>query len=909
MANEGATTVGSIKGILDLDRAKWIEAIGLTRRDVAELGQMQPTIRVDANVSEALAAIEAVHVAEAGLGSSNANVTVRGSSAGAVGATAAATAAERAHGRAAAEAAASVALLDREQDAASTSALREAVSQDVVAGASNRAANANQNNAGQITTIIAAVAALVPLASPLAAGAIGIAGALAGMGAAGVLAIFGIKAAMAEGSAEGVAYSSSLKTLKSDFNTLAQTSAVQFLSSFQQMTATANNAMPVLNHEISQFSGLLGRTTVNLFSGAVTSLITLNPLLLTAGAYIEGLSAKFRAWTSGGGLEKFTAYAMQNLPTVEAVLGALATAVMHILEALAPMGAVGLTVLGGISNAIASIPVEVLGALISAITWGTLAFKAWVFVTPMVEAISAALTAMGVSADIAIGPIGWVIAGVAALAAVVISLTAANNTATQSQVDYTAAITADTGAIGENVRAKAARALQDAGAFTAAQKLGISTQTLTEATLADGAARQQVTGIIDKARGVLEGSLQTGAKVTASQAAQAVAAGTVRDAMTSQSAAIQTQVQLNQQYAASIQDQTGATQTNAAAARVSVAAYQAAAASMAGMADQTQQTTAKMYLQNDAAGLLKQSLDLLNGKAISYAQAQNQFDSQIASVTSSLQGQNGALKDGAASLDSNTVAGTAARGELLNLTTSAQATAQAFRDQGGSAQDTENKLNDMKRSIVDNAVAHGENRDAVQTYIDKIFAIPTSVPPTKVEVDNAAALAAIQATRDAINSLPASKSIHISTDNTVTYSDARDTAAAGTKAFGGTIERHAAGGTSGGTAYGPGSASSDSIHTLLSAGEEVISNRKGQATTWRPVLKAINAGMPLPSVASSNATGTQSQAPSERPIYMDGTLFGVIRQMANGEAQLVVNKAAAQRQVALSAGLKATALA
>ena len=46
----------------------------------------------------------------------------------------------------------------------------------------------------------------------------------------------------------------------------------------------------------------------------------------------------------------------------------------------------------------------------------------------------------------------------------------------------------------------------------------------------------------------------------------------------------------------------------------------------------TEQQTVAMQLQNDAAGLLKMTLDGLNGKAISAAQAQNAFDSQLANM-------------------------------------------------------------------------------------------------------------------------------------------------------------------------------------------------------------------------------------------------------------------------------------
>jgi hypothetical protein len=49
----------------------------------------------------------------------------------------------------------------------------------------------------------------------------------------------------------------------------------------------------------------------------------------------------------------------------------------------------------------------------------------------------------------------------------------------------------------------------------------------------------------------------------------------------------------------------------------------------------------------------------------------------------------------------------------------------------------------MRQQIIDNAVAHGVDRAAVTAYIDKLLAIPKKVPPTKLDVDTAAALAKI----------------------------------------------------------------------------------------------------------------------------------------------------------------------
>lgn len=50
--------------------------------------------------------------------------------------------------------------------------------------------------------------------------------------------------------------------------------------------------------------------------------------------------------------------------------------------------------------------------------------------------------------------------------------------------------------------------------------------------------------------------------------------------------------------------------------------------------------------------------------------------------------------------------------------------------------------------------------------------------------------------------------------------------------------------------------------------------------------------------------GTSGNGSGERPIFMDGTLFGVMRELATGEAQIVVNASAATSRRVISSGKK-----
>jgi hypothetical protein len=70
--------------------------------------------------------------------------------------------------------------------------------------------------------LIAAAVAVGPAIVPLAAGAAGLAVGFGGMGAAGILALVGIKQQMAAGTPTGAAYTGMVGTLKGDLTQLGR---------------------------------------------------------------------------------------------------------------------------------------------------------------------------------------------------------------------------------------------------------------------------------------------------------------------------------------------------------------------------------------------------------------------------------------------------------------------------------------------------------------------------------------------------------------------------------------------------------------------------------------------------------------------------------------------------------------
>jgi hypothetical protein len=95
----------------------------------------------------------------------------------------------------------------------------------------------------------------------------------------------------------------------------------------------------------------------------------------------------------------------------------------------------------------------------------------------------------------------------------------------------------------------------------------------------------------------------------------------------------------------------------------------------------------------------------------------------------------------------------ALRGQLNSQVTNLQAVVEANGGLANSTGKARAQMVTMRQQIIDNAVAHGVDRKAVTAYIDKLLAIPKSVPPTKLDVAKTAAekkIADLQAKINAI---------------------------------------------------------------------------------------------------------------------------------------------------------------
>lgn len=472
-----------------------------------------------------------------------------------------------------------------------------------------------------------------------------------------------------------------------------------------------------------------------------------------------------------------------------------------------------------------------------------------------------------------LGPIGALVVGGGLMAAMFMNSGQSAQQAQEEINGLTDAIKQDSGAVGDNTRAYVANSLEKSGALDAARNLGINLQTLTSAALGNAAAQQAVGAALDDAKAkfaaaggahlnlAAEAAVGTGANQKLTQSIL-----TVQSAITGTTGALgqAKQAYVNQQAALGI----NTTAANAAAVAQAklygltgtdgVNAYLAAQQAAEQNTKQSEQQTLQYQLENDAASLLAQTLDKLAGKSLGYAQAQNAFDSALTNMGDHITATGKKVHFTTTSIMNMSSASVALRGQLLNQVTSAEQTAEAYGKMRGSSEAGRQELIKLRQEIIDNAVAHGVDRQAVTNYIDSVLKIPKSVPPTKLQIDAAAAKAALEAYKRELIAL--TKQRYVINIDQVTHGGYANVGVVGS---GTTVKARA----SGGPVDGPGAKGVDSQLLWAAPGEWVIRDAAVDALKARygpGVMQLINSGR-LPAATSSSSAPVVTSASAERP--------------------------------------------
>jgi hypothetical protein len=817
--NDGPTTAGSIVGKLIIDKSDWDRKLIEAKAQADKLGSSDPTIRVDAKVDEALAKLEAVRAAQEKLGFASDRLRIAYQRLDEV----------QTRGGASQSRLMSLHLAAARAEAAHEAATRGLAAAQAGLGDStthttetiDRQNAANGRGVQRWQLIAGVIAGLLPLVAPLGAYLVGAAGALAGMGAAGVLAIYGVVQATKQATVEGRQWSAGLQTLKGDLDQLAGTAASGLLSSFGRAVQTINAAMPQLNSEIGTFAGILGTAGNQVLTGVINALRILNPLFVASAQYVADLADGFLRWTQDGGLEKFATYAQQELPRVEQTLASLAALIMHIVEALAPLGGPALTIIGGLADAINAIPTEALTALVVAGGTAFVAIKAWAALVPIINGVS---TALGGAKLASAGLVGGIVGASLALDTLILSGTRAAVSSFQLFTGTTKDVNAWSQAIkGGNVNVNnLGHTLEATGGFWS-----------------DFAHNVDVTGtgistFYDNAKNLDTALAQADPKDLVKGYQNLVAEGKKVGKTTQDIADVFPAATAAYRANKGAVDQANASQSESARILgLDQAAYE--------------RLTGRMSDATNEAKLWKDALDLINGTAQTLEQTNialaQDFQTSAQSIAANI---TAVGKAQATSLDINSQYGVQNHQMILQAVQDAEARAvavvaadeKAGKSSSQAVADGNANLAASKQSIVDHMVAAGLDRAAVQGIVDTLISVPKSVTTTVI-ANTSQAQAAIDALLGSYAAM--------ARQGTVVAG--RGAGAAHGKAHGGTIGL-AAGGTTGFTVNGPGTSMSDQAGLYaLANGEEVISNMSGQANQWRSALKLMNSGAPKLQVA------------------------------------------------------------
>lgn len=835
----GPTTTGSIDAKLTVDDSDFKRGMTEAKAEAKEVGALEPTVKVDANVGPALAKLEAVARAERDLDTAYQRTAIAEEKLSTV---------TKKHGEDSVQAAQARLTLTRamnsESDAeAKLAGLRRHSTEelDKETGATTRSVQANRQNASVVGALIALSPAILAAAAPIGAAAVGLGAAFGVMGVSGVLALKGIKDAMKVGDQVGNAYAAGIVGLKEDLNTLAGTSATAMLGSFNVAVTNINSQMPSLTQMIHDGSAALGHMGDTALRGVLAGLSEMNPLIHAGEVELSKFVTWLFSFNGTSGFHDFIQYAIDNLPATMHLLENLVTVAGHILAAYAPLGPVMLTLLNGLTDALNGLPLPVLAGLVTTATLLGPALRVAFApgVAALITSVAEAIGLTGVMANLAVPVVGIITALIAGLGVAAATAAIGTDQNTQATRDYTQALKDDNDTLGEHVRLQAAKALSDAGAFDAARTLGVSQTALTDALMGVAGAQDTVNSAIkrgkefqnDWSQGVYDGN--SGIYVaTDAQNKMGKAIDTVTNTLNTQRDGIAKSKQSNEDIAAATESTTGKVTAQSIELQNQANQFGTTAASLQRAKDaqdqagaSTADTTAKMQLQNDAAGLLKMTLDGLNGKAISAAQAQNAFDSSLANMGTHVDKTGKQITFTTTSINDMSSASVALRGQLNGQVQNLENVVAANGGLNESTGKAKAEMEKMRQQIIDNAVAHGVDKDAVTAYVDGLLKIPKSIPPTKLDVDNAEALrkvAALQSMLAGVNS----KTIYIDAETSVNGPDIGQVKGVAKNMFhadGGPISYLATGGFPGAPK------GTDTVPTWLTPGEFVVKRASAES--------------------------------------------------------------------------------
>lgn len=570
--------------------------------------------------------------------------------------------------------------------------------------------------------------------------------------------------------------------------------------------------------------------------------------------------------------------------------------------------------LTGVVNAVSKLPAPVIqGGMAIAGIGGAAALMAGGLVKAVtmvsevrtsITTLSTAAKAAGVSLKgltLAAGGIGLILAGAA------IAFGAFANAQADSEArvtDFTSAIQGQTEAVNENSRAVAAKILQDRGAFDAARQLGLSLDTVTEASLGNASAMALVESAIQRAKVATEEQrFAIAASVDEFNylAADLVEAGSaqakLRDAISGTNGEFNTAVEKARQMEEATAGAGGA--AGAAAKKLGT---------LGDSAEEGADDFAKLTKQiNDAASAMLQ----LSGSEMG-------LEAAIDDATAS-------LKENGKTLDIGTAKGRANKAALDQIASAALALNGAQAKASKSAEVMDASTMRARTSFLKTAQQMGLNKLAAEQLADRYGLIPKTVatvvtaPGATVSASQAADL------NKRLRGLPDTTKAKIVTEaNASGYEAAmkmlRDADGKVATSYirimrqtvssnGGVIRGPVKALAGGGPVYGPGTTTSDSIPAMLSK-REFVHQASAHDFYGSGVMWALNQKRIPKSVFTAMGFAEGGSPSSRTPMPMPAAGYGAgvapVVQVFIGERELtdIVDVRMSQRSAAVDARVR-----
>jgi hypothetical protein len=454
---------------------------------------------------------------------------------------------------------------------------------------------------------------------------------------------------------------------------------------------------------------------------------SLSPLFARFSGGVEAgmvrLSAAFADWAGNagrsGGFQAFLNYVVATAPTVVSTLHELASAAVNIAKGLAPLGPLSLSFVGTLARLVSALPPGAITAIAGAFVSLQLAIK------------GADLVSKAFSVTIGRTPIGLAALAVAGLITVFLrhsQVVADSRVKTEA---FAGTLNKATSAITGNTAAMAANNLETAGAFAAADRLGIQYYTVTQAALGNKKALAEVNAAIQDQTVLTDAQTRAGQYNMTDLTQRRDAAGRLTNAISETNGQIAGAVEKNKRLHEATTPATAAMSAEATAAG----------------------NTARQ-MSTLATALLK-----VAGINLSAAETDLQFRDSVAALTQSVQ-INGRT------LDINSAKGRANRAAVLASISAALAHAGALGTQTGSQVKAQRAFQNSIPAILAQAAKLHLNRAAVDALIASVGGLhPKTVPVATSGVPHVRAQ--INGLVADLNKLPATKTVRIITSSAV----------------------------------------------------------------------------------------------------------------------------------------------